>query len=90
MCVILIWYFTIPSQQITCFQVFYRFCINHCRGTRLSDFNARRCLDFLKPKSNEVEEDSWEELDSKEITTGAWALPWLIWVNHFYFYLSNI
>lgn len=53
--------------------------ILRCGGTPLSDFNARRCLDFLKPKLNEVEEDSWEELDSKDITTGAWALRWLIW-----------
>lgn len=53
--------------------------ILRCGGTRLSDFNARRCLDFLKPKLNEVEEDSWEELDSKDITTGARALRWLIW-----------
>eukprot|EP00252_Welwitschia_mirabilis_P009696 TRINITY_DN22439_c0_g1_i1.p1 TRINITY_DN22439_c0_g1~~TRINITY_DN22439_c0_g1_i1.p1 ORF type:complete len:336 (-),score=54.00 TRINITY_DN22439_c0_g1_i1:22-1029(-) len=53
--------------------------ILRCGGTPLSDVAARRCLDFLKPKLHEIEEDNWEELESKEITEGAQSLRWLIW-----------
>ncbi|KAH9301584.1 hypothetical protein KI387_013167, partial [Taxus chinensis] len=48
-------------------------------GTSPSNQAARRCLDFLKPKLNEVEEDSWEDLDSKDITNSPSTLRWLTW-----------
>ncbi|XP_059063079.1 uncharacterized protein LOC131856026 [Cryptomeria japonica] len=49
--------------------------------TPLSNQAARRCLDFLKPKLNEFEEDSWEELDSKDITNSPHTLRWLTWFS---------
>ncbi|XP_038972598.1 uncharacterized protein LOC103724163 [Phoenix dactylifera] len=53
--------------------------ILRCGGSPRSDFMARRCLSLLKPKLNDVEEDSWEELDSMDICSGAQSLRWLVW-----------
>lgn len=36
------------------------------------------CL--LKPKLDDVEGESWEELDTLEIAHGAPSLRWLVWV----------
>ncbi|CAL0307399.1 unnamed protein product [Lupinus luteus] len=52
-----------------------------CGGCPRSDSTARRCLSIFIPKLEYVEEDSWEELDTKEITTGAHSLRWLVWPN---------
>ncbi|XP_073114045.1 uncharacterized protein [Elaeis guineensis] len=49
------------------------------RGSPRSDFTARRCLSLLKPKLNDVEEESWEELDRMDICSGAQSLRWLVW-----------
>lgn len=51
-----------------------------CRGCPRSEFTARRCLGLLKPTLNDVEGDSWEELDTAEIVHGANSLRWLVWV----------
>lgn len=45
-----------------------------------SDYTARRCLGILKPKLNDVDGESWEDIDTTEIAHGAQALRWLIWV----------
>lgn len=50
-------------------------------GTPLSNQAARRCLDFLKPKLNEFEEDSWEELDSKDISSSPHTIRWITWFS---------
>ncbi|PRQ31858.1 putative leucine-rich repeat domain, L domain-containing protein [Rosa chinensis] len=50
-----------------------------CGGSRNSDRTARRCLDVLKPKLNNVEGDSWEELKTEELVTVADTLRWLVW-----------
>ncbi|KAJ7963802.1 RNI-like superfamily protein [Quillaja saponaria] len=52
-----------------------------CGGCPRSDYTARGCLGILKPKLNYVEEDSWEELDTNEISDGAQSLRWLVWPN---------
>ncbi|KAH7511691.1 hypothetical protein JRO89_XSUnG0176900 [Xanthoceras sorbifolium] len=49
------------------------------RGSPRSDHTARRCLGILKPKLNDVEGDSWEELDTTEIGLGAQSLRWFVW-----------
>ncbi|MBA0823054.1 hypothetical protein Goarm_019812, partial [Gossypium armourianum] len=49
------------------------------RGCPSSESTARRCLGILKPKLNDVEGDSWEELDTMEIGHGAQSLRWLVW-----------
>ncbi|KAK1279813.1 Pentatricopeptide repeat-containing protein [Acorus gramineus] len=49
------------------------------RGCPRSNFTARRCLSILKPSLNDVEEESWEELDVKNISNGAQSLQWLVW-----------
>ncbi|MFS7998428.1 putative leucine-rich repeat domain superfamily [Helianthus anomalus] len=41
------------------------------RGCPRSEHTARSSLSFLKPTLNNVEEDSWEELDTTEIVHGA-------------------
>ncbi|KAI8552819.1 hypothetical protein RHMOL_Rhmol06G0297800 [Rhododendron molle] len=51
----------------------------YCRGCPRSDYTARRCLCLLKPKLDDVEEESWEELDTVEIAHGAPSLRWLVW-----------
>ncbi|KAK0599879.1 hypothetical protein LWI29_009393 [Acer saccharum] len=48
------------------------------RGSPRSD-HTRRSLGILKPKLNDVEGDSWEELDTTEIGFGAQSLRWLVW-----------
>ncbi|KAJ0974689.1 hypothetical protein J5N97_016654 [Dioscorea zingiberensis] len=53
--------------------------ILRCGGCPRSDFTARRCLNILKPKLNDMEEESWEELDSMDIGNGAQSLRWLVW-----------
>lgn len=53
--------------------------ILRCGGCCWSDTAIRRCLSILKPKLNDVAGDSWEELDSNEITDGAESLRWLLW-----------
>ncbi|TYI96647.1 hypothetical protein E1A91_D01G088100v1 [Gossypium mustelinum] len=59
--------------------------VRHChsletmRGCPSSESTARRCLGILKPKLNDVEGDSWEELDTMEIGHGAQSLRWLVW-----------
>ncbi|KAK9938535.1 hypothetical protein M0R45_015265 [Rubus argutus] len=50
-----------------------------CGGSRNSDRTARRCLDVLKPKLNDIEGDSWEELRTEEIGNVAVTLRWLVW-----------
>ncbi|XP_027331922.1 uncharacterized protein LOC113847190 [Abrus precatorius] len=52
-----------------------------CGGCPRSDSTARRCLSIFKPRLDYVEEDSWEELDTKEIASGAQLLRWLVWPN---------
>ncbi|BAT80707.1 hypothetical protein LR48_Vigan07g023100 [Vigna angularis] len=53
-----------------------------CGGCPRSDNTARRCLGIFKPRFDDyVEEDSWEELDTKEIASGAHSLRWLVWPN---------
>ncbi|KAJ6849248.1 uncharacterized protein M6B38_269665 [Iris pallida] len=53
--------------------------ILRCGGSSRSDFTARGCLNILKPELNDVEEESWEELDSMDIVNGAPSLRWLVW-----------
>lgn len=48
-------------------------------GCPRSQDTARRCLYLLKPNLNNVEGDSWEELDAEELSHGAKSLRWLIW-----------
>ncbi|XP_065862390.1 uncharacterized protein [Euphorbia lathyris] len=50
-----------------------------CGGCPRSDHTARNCLYILKPKLNDVEGDSWEELDAADIGYGAESLRWLVW-----------
>ncbi|EXB72070.1 hypothetical protein L484_000960 [Morus notabilis] len=50
-----------------------------CGGCPRSDQTARRCLQLFKPKLNDVEGDSWEELDTAAIANGAESLRWLVW-----------
>ncbi|KAJ4725100.1 RNI-like superfamily protein [Melia azedarach] len=50
-----------------------------CGGSPRSDHTARRCLGILKPKLNDVEGDSWEELVNMEIGQGAQSLRWFVW-----------
>ncbi|TKY57304.1 AMN1-like protein [Spatholobus suberectus] len=52
-----------------------------CGGCPRSDNTARRCLGIFKPRFDYVEEESWEELDTKEIASGAQSLRWLVWSN---------
>ncbi|CAK8538821.1 unnamed protein product [Lathyrus sativus] len=52
-----------------------------CGGCPRSDNTAKRCLNIFKPKLEYVEEDSWEELDTNEIASGAQSLRWLVWPN---------
>uniref|UniRef100_A0A5B7C6W1 RNI-like superfamily protein n=1 Tax=Davidia involucrata TaxID=16924 RepID=A0A5B7C6W1_DAVIN len=53
--------------------------ILRCGGCPRSDYTARRSLGIFKPKLNDVEEESWEELDTTEIAHGAQSLRWLVW-----------
>ncbi|KMT12743.1 hypothetical protein BVRB_4g088390 isoform A [Beta vulgaris subsp. vulgaris] len=53
--------------------------ILRCGGCPRSDYTARRCLGLFKPKLNNLEGDSWEELDPAEITHGGQSLRWLVW-----------
>ncbi|KAF7141554.1 hypothetical protein RHSIM_Rhsim06G0217400 [Rhododendron simsii] len=53
--------------------------ILRCGGCPRSDYTARRCLCLLKPKLDDVEGESWEELDTMEIAHGAPSLRWLVW-----------
>uniref|UniRef100_UPI001CB8BE75 F-box/LRR-repeat protein 2 n=1 Tax=Erigeron canadensis TaxID=72917 RepID=UPI001CB8BE75 len=48
-------------------------------GCPRSEHTARSSLSILKPTLNDVEGDSWEELDTTEIVHGAQALRWLVW-----------
>lgn len=48
-------------------------------GCPRSDHTARSSLSILKPTLNDVEEESWEELDTTEIVHGAQSLRWLVW-----------
>ncbi|KAK3199692.1 hypothetical protein Dsin_023107 [Dipteronia sinensis] len=50
-----------------------------CGGSLRSEHTARRSLGILKPKLNDVEGDSWEELDTTEIGFGAQSLRWFVW-----------
>lgn len=62
--------------------------VKHCQSLEIlrcggwpktvSDRTARGCLGILKPKLNDVEGDSWEEVDTTEIAQGA-QLRWLVW-----------
>ncbi|XP_052208588.1 uncharacterized protein LOC127812243 [Diospyros lotus] len=53
--------------------------ILRCGGCPRSDNTARRCLGILKPSLEDVEGESWEELDTLEIAHGAPSLRWLVW-----------
>ncbi|KAG5064705.1 hypothetical protein JHK85_005888 [Glycine max] len=46
-------------------------------GSDVSDFGLIKAAEF----DDYVEEDSWEELDTKEIASGAQSLRWLVWPN---------
>ncbi|KAI3510024.1 hypothetical protein L1887_25550 [Cichorium endivia] len=48
-------------------------------GCPRSEHTARNSLIFLKPTLNDIEGDSWEELDTTEIIHGAQSLRWLVW-----------
>ncbi|GAB2277792.1 hypothetical protein Dimus_012496 [Dionaea muscipula] len=50
-----------------------------CGGCPRSDNTARRSLGLFKPNLNDMEGDSWEELDTTEITQCAGSLQWLVW-----------
>lgn len=50
-----------------------------CGGCPRSDYTARRCLGIFKPELNNAEGDSWEELDTMDITHGGQSLRWLVW-----------
>ncbi|GER32267.1 RNI-like superfamily protein [Striga asiatica] len=50
-------------------------------GCPRSSYTARRCLSLLKPDLNDVEGESWEELDEVDFTHGAHSLRWLVWPN---------
>lgn len=52
-----------------------------CGGSPRSNHAARRCLGILKPKLNDVEGDSWEELVNTDIGHGAQSLRWFVWPN---------
>ncbi|KAL6999287.1 hypothetical protein U1Q18_000449 [Sarracenia purpurea var. burkii] len=52
---------------------------SYCRGCPRSDNTARRCLGILRPKLDDVEGESWEELDTMELSHGAPSLRWLVW-----------
>ncbi|XP_020580535.1 uncharacterized protein LOC110024737 isoform X2 [Phalaenopsis equestris] len=72
-------------DKITVAGVTYLF--DHCRslatlrcgGSPRSEFTARRCLSILKPKLDNVDGESWEELESMDIGNGAQSLRWLVW-----------
>ncbi|EPS60812.1 hypothetical protein M569_13989, partial [Genlisea aurea] len=49
-------------------------------GSPECDHTARRCLSLLKPRLDDVEGESWEDLDSDEFNRGA-SLHWLVWPN---------
>ncbi|XP_076943944.1 uncharacterized protein LOC143614373 [Bidens hawaiensis] len=61
--------------------------VKHCHcleilrwgGCPRSEQTARSSLSILKPTLKNVEEDSWEELDTTEIVHGAQSLCWLVW-----------
>ncbi|KAL6529429.1 hypothetical protein OROGR_015052 [Orobanche gracilis] len=53
----------------------------YCRGCSRSTYTARRCLNLLKPDLNDVDGDSWEELDFVGLANGADSLRWLVWPN---------
>lgn len=59
-----------------------------CRGCPRSDYTARCCLGILKPKLQDVDGDSWEELDATEIIDGAHSLRWLVWVKNLLFIVN--
>ncbi|KAL4179462.1 hypothetical protein AMTRI_Chr13g119880 [Amborella trichopoda] len=59
----------------------HRLEILRCGGSHRSDFTAWRCLKFLKPSLEVLEEESWEELDSSVLAKGAQSLRWLIWAK---------
>ncbi|KAF3792661.1 hypothetical protein EJ110_NYTH11272 [Nymphaea thermarum] len=50
-----------------------------CGGNPSSNYTARRFLKYLMPTLQCVEEESWEELEDKEISIGAPSLRWLVW-----------
>ncbi|XP_042952309.1 uncharacterized protein LOC122289404 [Carya illinoinensis] len=52
-----------------------------CGGSPRSDYTARRCSGIFKPKLNDVDGESWEELDTTEIANGAESLVWIVWQN---------
>lgn len=43
-------------------------------------------MGILKPVLNNVEEESWEELENVNIGSGAQSLCWLVWVSHVWYY----
>ncbi|XP_057460883.1 uncharacterized protein LOC130751318 isoform X1 [Actinidia eriantha] len=53
--------------------------ILRCGGCPKSDYTARKCLGILRPKLDDMEGESWEELDAMEIAHGAPSLCWLVW-----------
>lgn len=61
--------------------------IRHCRsleilrfgGSPRSDFTARGSLSILKPELDDIQGESWEELDASDIVKGASSLRWLVW-----------
>lgn len=61
-----------------------------CRGCPRSDDTARRCLDIFKPRLDDIEGDSWEELDTAEIANGAQSLRWLVWVGYLLWSIPNL
>ncbi|XP_021758929.1 uncharacterized protein LOC110723844 [Chenopodium quinoa] len=55
--------------------------ILRCGGCPRSDYTGRRSLHLFKPDLNNLEGDSWEELDTTEFTHGGQSLRWLVWPN---------
>ncbi|KAI3849463.1 hypothetical protein MKX03_033755 [Papaver bracteatum] len=61
--------------------------VSHCRSLEIlrcggcvnSNLTARRSLKILKPKLKELHEDSWEDLNSLDISVAAESLRWLVW-----------
>ncbi|PIN08670.1 hypothetical protein CDL12_18756 [Handroanthus impetiginosus] len=61
--------------------------LQHCHSLQIlrwggcprSEYTARRCLGLLKPNLNDVEGESWEELDTQELAQGAQSVRWLVW-----------
>ncbi|GFP79113.1 hypothetical protein PHJA_000054800 [Phtheirospermum japonicum] len=50
--------------------------LQHCHSLEILRWG---CLSLLKPDLNNMEGESWEELDTVDLTHGAKSLHWLVW-----------